>query len=51
MSTPAAYPDDKKNPELGYVDGVESDSEGASFSALIAEGKQLMILSNMCNLG
>ena len=36
---PALLPDEKQEANLGYADGLESDSEGASFTALIAEGE------------
>jgi hypothetical protein len=39
MSSPNAYPDEKKEPVLGYNDGEESDGEVTSFTAIIAEGE------------
>jgi hypothetical protein len=40
MSSPVIYPHDVKEPYTTDVDGLDSDGEANSFTALIAEGEK-----------
>jgi hypothetical protein len=44
---PALQPDEKRVANAGYADGLESDGEIASFTALIAEGEIHSIQSTL----
>jgi hypothetical protein len=42
MSSPTIYPDDKKEHFPTDVEGLDSDGEAYSFTALIAEGENAL---------
>jgi hypothetical protein len=39
MSASITYPDEKQEPDPTDVEGLDSDGEASSFTALIAEGE------------